>query len=33
MAMLANHVPVTSALIGTLWIVPAYAIGKLFYST
>jgi len=33
LAMLANHVPPPQALAGTLWILPAFAIGKLFYST
>jgi 4-hydroxybenzoate polyprenyltransferase len=33
MAMLANHVPPTQALVGALWILPAYAVGKIFYST
>jgi 4-hydroxybenzoate polyprenyltransferase len=33
MAMLANHVPPGPALAGALWILPAFAVGKLFYST
>ncbi len=33
MAMIANHVPLMPALAGALWIVPAYVVGKLFYST
>lgn len=33
LAMLVNHVPPTQALIGVLWVIPAYTIGKLFYST
>lgn len=32
-AMLANHVPPAYALAGALWIVPAFAVGKWFYST
>lgn len=32
-AMLANQVPPEYALAGALWIVPAYAVGKWFYST
>lgn len=33
MAMLANHVPPAQAVAGALWILPAFAVGKLFYST
>jgi 4-hydroxybenzoate polyprenyltransferase len=33
MAMFANHVPAGPAMAGVLWILPAYAVGKLFYST
>lgn len=33
MAMLANQVPPETACLGALWIAPAYALGKLFYST
>jgi len=33
LAMLLNHVPSTQALLGLLWVLPAYTIGKLFYST
>lgn len=33
LAMLANQVPPAYALAGALWIVPAYAVGKWFYST
>ncbi len=33
MAMIANHVPLVPALAGAAWIVPAYLVGKLFYST
>jgi hypothetical protein len=32
-AMLANHVPPAYALAGALWIVPAYAVGRWYYST
>jgi 4-hydroxybenzoate polyprenyltransferase len=32
-AMLANHVPPPYALAGALWILPAFAVGKWFYST
>jgi hypothetical protein len=33
LAMLANSVPPEYALAGALWIVPAFAVGKWFYST
>lgn len=33
MAMLANGVPWQFAVAGVLWIIPAYAVGKWFYST
>ncbi|HKP96574.1 MAG TPA: UbiA family prenyltransferase [Fibrobacteria bacterium] len=33
LAMLANQVPPAYALAGALWILPAYAVGKWFYST
>lgn len=33
MAMLANHVPLPFALAGALWILPAFIVGKWFYST
>ncbi len=33
LAMVANHVPPAQALGGALWILPAFAVGKLFYST
>ncbi|MDQ3000114.1 MAG: UbiA family prenyltransferase [Fibrobacterota bacterium] len=33
LAMLANQVPYEFALAGALWILPAYAVGKWFYST
>lgn len=32
-AMFANHVPWPYAAAGALWILPAYAVGKWFYST
>lgn len=33
LTMLANHVPPEYALPGVLWIAPAFAVGKWFYST
>jgi 4-hydroxybenzoate polyprenyltransferase len=33
LGMLANQVPPAYALAGALWILPAYAVGKWFYST
>jgi 4-hydroxybenzoate polyprenyltransferase len=33
LAMFANQVPPEIALLGALWIAPAYALGKRFYST
>ncbi len=33
LAMLANQVPPVQALCGALWVLPAYAVGKWFYST
>ena len=33
MGMIANDVPPGLALAGAIWILPAYAVGKLFYST
>lgn len=33
LGMLANQVPYEYALAGALWILPAYAVGKWFYST
>ena len=33
MAMIANHVSPIPAFAGALWIVPAYIVGKWFYST
>jgi 4-hydroxybenzoate polyprenyltransferase len=33
LAMLANQVPPEYALAGALWILPAFAVGKWFYST
>ncbi|MEO6095199.1 MAG: UbiA family prenyltransferase [Fibrobacteria bacterium] len=33
LAMLANSVPPEFSLVGALWIVPAFAVGKWFYST
>jgi 4-hydroxybenzoate polyprenyltransferase len=33
LAMLANQVPPEFALAGALWILPAFAVGKWFYST
>jgi 4-hydroxybenzoate polyprenyltransferase len=32
-AMFANHVPMPYAAAGVLWILPAYAVGKWYYST